>query len=293
MMQAFQHQSSNKGSLAVVGTGINVGRQTTAAAKQQIENADIVFAAVANDLALAWLRKHNSNVVNMAELYSEGKSRVLTYREMVDSMTQAVYQGQRVCGVFYGHPGVFAWATHQSIRILKQQGYDAYMEPGISAENCLVADLGLDPGEHGCLAIETTQFLFFKHQLCPHKLVILWQIGLTGDYEFLTQHLPENYRGLTILTEELLKYYPSKHEVILYEASIMAIEPPRIDRIFLEDLPLAKTSAISTLVIPSLGLPPFDQRVLDKFSISQEQLIRNLDGIISLPSKKSRIDQEN
>ena len=271
----------------MVGTGISVGNQTTASAIAQIKMADVVYVAVASDMAMAWLKTLNDNIINLGDLYAEDKSRVETYRQMVDVMVEAVKSGLQVCGAFYGHAGFFAWAPHRAIKLLREQGYQARMEAGVSALDCLVADLSLDPGEYGCLALETTQFLFYQQVLNPHCLVVLWQLGLAGDYEFKGQEIDNNHRGLAILTKHLLSYYPPKHEVILYEAGVLAIERPRMEKIALEHLPNAKVCSLTTLVIPSIGLPPMDADVLKEFAIDEQKLIENLDGILTEPLNKA------
>jgi hypothetical protein len=40
-------------------------------------------------------------------------------------------------------------------------GFDAVMLPGISAEDCLFADLGIDPGMIGCQSFEATDSITF------------------------------------------------------------------------------------------------------------------------------------
>ena len=155
---------TKKGSLVIVGTGIDVAGQMTIMAKSQIENADIVFVAAPGKAAMHWVNSLNKNVVSLMDLYAEGKSRVNTYRQMTSRIVDAVHEGKDVCAAFYGHPGVFVTPSHKAITQLKAEGYDAYMEPGISAEDCLIADLGIDPGMTGCQTFEASQFLFYKHR---------------------------------------------------------------------------------------------------------------------------------
>src|SRR3546814_5585333 len=76
-----------------------------------------------------------------------------------------VRAGKRVCAVFYGHPGVFADVPHAVIRKARADGISARMEPGISAEACLYADLGIDPGRSGVLSLESTHFLVYQHTI--------------------------------------------------------------------------------------------------------------------------------
>jgi Tetrapyrrole (Corrin/Porphyrin) Methylases len=80
---------------------------------------------------------------------------------MVNRIIKYVKRDLRVCAVFYGHPGVFCTPSHESIRIARKLGYRATMLPAISAEDCLFADLGVDPGKHGCQSFEATDFLVY------------------------------------------------------------------------------------------------------------------------------------
>jgi hypothetical protein len=159
--------------------------------------------------------------------------------------------GKRVCAVFYGHPGVFADVPHAVIRKTREAGIDARMEPGISAEACLYADLGIDPGYHGVQSLEATQFLVEDRAIDNRSLLLLWQVALTGDTDCTRFHaLPEE---LEKLVERLLRDYPADHEVILYEAARLPIETARAERVLLRDLARAHYEEHTTLVVPSLA----------------------------------------
>jgi precorrin-2 methylase len=139
-----------KGSLACVGIGITLGSHLTSLARSHIEQADVVFLAVSDGIVEKWIEAMHPDVRSLQPLYAENKSRSKTYREMVGAILAEVRAGKKVCAAFYGHPGVFAWAPHEAIRLARREGYAAHMEPGISAEDCLYADLGIDPGAVGC-----------------------------------------------------------------------------------------------------------------------------------------------
>src|SRR3546814_21038374 len=55
------------------------------------------------------------------------------------------------------------------------------MEAGVSAEDCLYADLGIDPGEVGCQHYEASQFMFYHRRIDPSAYLVLWQVGVAGD----------------------------------------------------------------------------------------------------------------
>jgi uncharacterized protein YabN with tetrapyrrole methylase and pyrophosphatase domain len=244
-----------RGSLVCVGVGMTLGSHITPLARSYIEKADVVFAVMSDGIVELWLSEMHRDVRSLQPLYREGKSRLQTYREMVDTMLAEVRAGKKVCGAFYGHPGVFAWPPHKAIEIARREGFRAHMEPGISAEDCLYADLGIDPGTVGCQHYEASQLLFYKRRLDPTAYLVLWQVGVVGDQSLARFSTPSDYRRL--LVEVLARDFELDHEVIVYRAATLPIQQPRIDRLPLRDLPHAKLDLHDTLVLaPARTLEP-------------------------------------
>jgi len=156
---------SGSGSLVCVGIGMTLGSHITPLARSYIETSDVVFAGLSDGIVELWLARMHPDVRSLQSFYEEGKSRMVTYRQMVEAMLTEVRAGKQVCGAFYGHPGVFAWPTHKAIEIARREGYRAHMEPGVSAEDCLYADLGIDPGKYGCQHYEASQFMFNRRRV--------------------------------------------------------------------------------------------------------------------------------
>jgi uroporphyrin-III C-methyltransferase len=265
--------SKQQGFLVVVGTGISVAGQMTLLAQSYIQNADIVFMGITNKIGENVVKKLNSNTVELDDLYQAGKSRAITYQQMTDRIVDAVKTGQKVCAAFYGHPGVFVNPSHEAIKKVRALGLRAEMLPGISAEDCLIADLGIDPAHYGCQSYEATQFLFRDYKLDPHMTQIIWQIGLAGEASLEVLDASQCKPGLDLYSEILMKVYPPEHEVILYEAATLPLYGPRIERFLLSELPNCKPTLISTLVVPSLGLPDYNQERLAKLGLTQEQVM--------------------
>lgn len=265
-----------KGSLIIVGTGILTPAHLSQESINRIETADIVHVLVPDALGLSTIQKLNSKIKNLADLYYDpesgknGANRLEAYNLMVESILSDVRSGLKVCAIFYGHPGVFVYPSHVSIEKAKSEGYEAKMLPAISAEDCLFADLGVDPGDLGCQAYEASQFMFYKHAINVHAALILWQIGVVGD-ETLTKLKPAE-NGLAMLKESLLNYYPKDHKVTLYEATTLPIMPPRIEEINISDLIDAKVKTITTLYIPPLISPVLDLAFCDKWGIDISKL---------------------
>jgi len=225
-----------------------LGAHVSPRSRSCIEQADVVFAAVSDPLVELWLQQMHADVRSLQPLYAEGKSRHDTYREMVEAMLVPVREGKRVCGAFYGHPGVFATVPHRAIAQARAEGFDAIMEPGISAEDCLYADLGIDPGQVGCQHFEASQFMFYRRRIDPSACLVLWQVGIAGDRSYRRFGTGPAHRRL--LVDLLLHDYPASHEVIVYEAATLPITLPRMERMPLSALVDATLHDYSTLVVP-------------------------------------------
>src|SRR6476660_5303346 len=208
---------TQQGSLACVGLGMMLGAHVSPRSRSQIEQSDVVFVLVSDPLVELWVQDMRPDARSLQPYYREGQSRRTSYREMVEAMLVEVRAGRRVCGVFYGHPGVFALVPHKAIAGARSEGFDAHMEPGISAEDCLYADLGIDPGTFGCQHYEASQFLFYKRRIDPSAYLVLWQIGIVGDRSLARFSTGAQYRR--VLLDLLGQDYLLEHEVILYRAA--------------------------------------------------------------------------
>ncbi len=235
------------GELVIIGSGIQLGRHVSCRALSELREADCVLA-MTDGYCFQWLKGIRDDIRGLHEYYGKDKDRRQTYQEMDEAIMTPLREGKRVCVVFYGHPGVFADVPHETIRKARAEGFEARMEPGISAEACLYADLGMDPGRRGVQSFEATQFLVYERQLDPTALLILWQVALAGDLS--CAQFAADERRLTVLRDKLLRYYAPGTEVILYEAAQLPLESFRADRLPLSDLPRAEYKEYTTLVIP-------------------------------------------
>ncbi|MFZ5841939.1 MAG: SAM-dependent methyltransferase [Pseudomonadota bacterium] len=262
-------RKSSKGELAIVGTGITFG-QLTLAAKAEIEQADLVLAAVPNGVIADYLLQLNPHFDSLMPLYGDGRTRPQTYAAMTARILTEIRAGKRVCAVFYGHPGVFVTPSHEAIRQARAEGFRARMLPGISAEDCLIADLGLDPSDHGWASFEATAFLFSRRQIDPTVSMLLWQIGIVGECT-LTRYEP-GQNAMQVLRDMLLTAFPPTHQLCLYEASSIPGLPARIDWFALQQLPEIATKPYSTLLVPALDFPEFADERLVPLGLTERDL---------------------
>jgi siroheme synthase len=247
-MPADSSPTAARGELACVGLGMMLGAHLTPRSRGWLEAADVVFVAASEALVEHWVATINPHVVSLQGHYAEGKPRQDTYREMAEAMLAAVRSGKRVVGAFYGHPGVFAQVPHAAIAQALAEGFDAVMDPGVSAEDCLYADLGLDPGKVGCAHFEASQLLFYRRVIDTSAWLVLWQIGLAGDRTYAVRASTAEQRQR--LVDRLLRDYPPQHPVTIYEAATLPIARPRIETLPLAELAGAALSGQSTLAVP-------------------------------------------
>lgn len=261
--------------LYIVGCGFSGRGQFTIQTINIIRSADIVLHVVGDKLAEEYIVELNANAQTLRDLYAEGKPRLDTYFEMVSAIASQLKAGKNVCGLFYGHPGVFAFPSHESVRWARANGYDAQMLPGISAEDCLFADLGIDPATAGCQSYEASDFLISDRIIDTSAALILWQVGVIGHTDFQ----PKDYidKGQQLLVDRLMRDYPLDHETIIYEAATLPMQQPRIERATIKQLAERKLSAISTLYVGPSRPKTRNEEVIRALGITAEDLAVNLD----------------
>jgi hypothetical protein len=222
-----------------------------------------LFYLFADPVPAGWVRGLNPSAESLERFYAPGKLRSETYEEMVEEILSSVRKGLKVCAVFYGHPGVFGFPPHEAIRRARSEGFAAEMLPGVSAEDCLYADLGIDPGD-GCQSFEATNFLLFPRSFDPCVSLVLWQVAAIGEPRG-TDH--PNREGLTVLADRLERFYGADHEVILYEASPYPVGGPSFQRLRVRDLRTAEVGAMTTLYIPPKDRPAPDLEMFDRLGV--------------------------
>jgi len=261
-----------KGSLVVVGTGIRTVGQLTGDAIARIKTSDKVYYLIADVIGERVIKELCPAAESLGRFYRQGRSRREAYEAMIEALVSSVRSGLRTCCAAYGHPGVFAFPTHASIRILRAEGYEAIMYPAISAEDCLFADLGVDPAARGCHSHEATRFVLFKKPVDPSSALILWQVGNFGDATYQPQG--NQGRWIPVLVERLLQHYPADHEVTLYEAAIYVGCQPRIDRVPLGKLADARFTPATTLYVPPSETEEMDDDICAKLEIDRAHMRR-------------------
>lgn len=256
-----------RGELTITGSGITAISHITVEAQIAVRRADLVYHVVADVITSDWIRNNAKEQKTLTDFYVPGQLRRETYEKMASSIADAVRQGLNVCAVFYGHPGVFVNPSHAVARQLRDEGYKVVMQPGISAEDCMFADLGFDPATDGCTSVEATQLVAYDRPVDVTMPLIVWQIGMVGDP---TYNPSGKVRSLDVLIEKLRIYYPSDHRVCVYEAALYSVTKPRCDWAALSELGDLEINGISTLYVPKLKSAAFDEKYLRKAGLAIE-----------------------
>lgn len=244
-----QPPNSGGGSLTVIGTGIRTLGQLTGEAIAWIKVSDAVLYLVADPVAEEVIRTLNpAGATSLRGYYAEGMTRKLSYEAMVQHIVSCVRAGQRTCVAFYGHPGVFAYPAHEAIQRLRKEGFQCRMLPGISAEDCLFADLGVDPARTGCQSLEASDFLLFERTIDPTAALVLWQVGAVGDNTYHSRRY--NMDAFPLMISKLSGVYGGSHSATVYEAAMLPGMVPTIRPVTIESLSPDDVTAASTLYVP-------------------------------------------
>jgi precorrin-3B methylase len=246
---------SRPGGLTIVGTGICAPSQVTSEARAAIQQADIVHYVVPERHVAGLIEEWATEARDMADLYAPDRNRCETYRMMQERIMGDVRAGRDVCAVFYGHPGVFVDPSHPLVAAARAEGYPARMAAGVSAADCLYADLGLDPGAEGIQMYSATDFLLKHRTIDPQVPLVLWQMGFIGAQTGITEPATSQ---LPVLVNELERWYPPDHQVVLYEAATIPGFRAQTIETTIADLPNTAIRLAMTLVIPATAPAPID-----------------------------------
>jgi hypothetical protein len=260
-----------RGRLCVVGTGIQLMGQVTLETESAIRAASKLNNLLTDPVTEKWMIDLNDSAEDLKPLYAEGKLRIQTYTEMMERILGYVRAGEMVCAAFYGHPGVFVYPSHEAVKHAKAEGYSAIMLPGISAEDCLFADLGLDPGFCGCQSFEATDFLVYRRKFDESVPLILWQVSCIGQ---VTHEFEYSTSGLAILASKLSEVYGTEHEAIVYEAARFPVCPPVIHHTKIGALSNAPMSGISTLVVLPKAMAKPDPDMIELLGIPDSYVLK-------------------
>ncbi|KAK6529513.1 hypothetical protein TWF281_008684 [Arthrobotrys megalospora] len=251
---------TQKGSLVLVGTGVRSLCQLTPEATQEIEKADIVYYAVRDAATEGYIKEKSPTAIDLYRYFinDEAIPEADIYIQISEVMLADVRVGKYVVGAFFGHPGLFMSPNRRALAIAQAEGYATKMIPGISVDDCILADLGIDPSFVGCLTCEARDFLIHDHLGLQSRHVIMYEVGYLGFYGDDSRTDYFEY-----LVNKLGKTYGDSHPLVNYTAAISPIMSPIIEHLTIADLRKPEVrkriTSASTLYFPPTETPPLNE----------------------------------
>ncbi|KAJ7691785.1 hypothetical protein B0H17DRAFT_1200900 [Mycena rosella] len=234
---------NKQGSLTIAGSGIASIGHITLETLAHIKEADKVFYAVTDPATECYFQKNSrGDHFDLTTFYDTNKKRYESYVQMSVVMLRDVRAGRDVLGIFYGHPA-------------REEGFQAKMLPGISAEDFMFADLGFDPSTQGCMTQEATELLV-RNKLDPSVHNIIWQVGSVGVD---TMVFDSHYIGAILPQSVMVK-------------DTFAIRDLRKEEV------LKQFTTASTFYIPSRSPAPVDAKVVQALGLPAAQAAQNRTG---------------
>lgn len=222
---------STNGALTVVGTGIGFRHQIIPAAHEAIVAADVVLYQIDDPQTSAWLEAQNPSARPVEMPEQSGAPSADAFEAVAQEIAAAVVADTAVCFVTYGHPGIFQHAGHRSVELVRAAGGEAEMVPGISALDCLVADLGVDIAT-GCQILDATALVMHNKTLDPTSALIVFQSGLFANAA-IDATAPIAFGEFT---GRLRIDWPDDTEVTVYEAPMLSSHDPSVRQHRLDEL---------------------------------------------------------
>lgn len=248
--------------LIIAGVGIKFISHLTVETKACIEKAEKVFYLINEPAMKEWIQTANPNAESLDNLYKTYKNREDNYLLIAQHVNAGLEKYKSVCFVMYGHPTFLAQPTIIAANLAAQNNHQVLIMPAVSAEDCLFADLKIDPIAEGCQSFEATDFLLYRRVFSTSSHLVLWQpsvIGLKGIAE--THH---SKAGLKILVEYLCEAYPLTHQIMAYSAAQYPSFLPEILYCSLQDLPNIDINRTATLYLPPISKKHMDPVMLKK-----------------------------
>ncbi|MEO0624847.1 MAG: SAM-dependent methyltransferase [Pseudomonadota bacterium] len=159
-----------------------------------------------------WLRSLCPRVTPLfGESYVTGGHRLSAYHHMAARVVDAALARAPVAFAMQGHPLVGVTAPGLIRRLADALGLSVETHPGISALDCLFAELGLDPMRGGLQLFEATDLLLRRRPVDATVPLLVCQIGSVESCLY-SQRIsrPERFERLRA---HLLRVYPETHAV--------------------------------------------------------------------------------
>lgn len=242
--------------LFVVGLGITNVDQVTRETERVLSACREVLYVDTGVATGPWLATLCDRVTDLyGESYAEGGARLDAYHHMAARTVEAALDHAPVAFAMQGHPLVYAYAPFLIRDMARALDLEVRVLPGITAMDCLFADLWLDPSVRGLQMYEATDLLLRARPLQPDVPALIWQVG-NLETRLHTQRVSTAER-FDRFAEHLLRFYPPGHPVTAYFAPPHPLMEPSAITFDLQDI---GDHAADLHAGVTLYLPPASER---------------------------------
>lgn len=257
--------------LIIAGTGIKFLSHLTIEVKSAIETSCCVVFLLNEPAMKNWVVKNAKKYVSLDDIYFSSEQRSESYDKIANELLSTIQKNDDVCFLIYGHPTFFSSVVEKIKKIISSEEIIIQVMPGISAMDCLFADLKIDPGSMGLQSYDATEFLLYDENFSTTSHLVLWQIAIIGEIRVVNNNeinLDRQKKAITILIKKLLIHYPEDHIVYLYVAS----QYPSIE-FELVSIELQKLTEINISRLATLYIPPAKEKIINSNIINELKLI--------------------
>lgn len=237
--------------LIITGCGIKSLSHLTRENEAAIKQADLVLYLVNEPIVAHWIQCKSNKNESLENLYFSEELRINAYRKICQRILLALTEHNNICVVVYGHPLLLSSSIGYLIRNIDKNSIDLHILPAISAFDCLLTDLEIDPIK-GCFSIEANELINKNKHIDPTNHLIIWQVGLIDDRRSAENDCIHN--DIKSLKDKLLRSYNSRHECFFYEASIYPHIPCKKIKTTISRMDKVPISRITTAYIPPIPL---------------------------------------
>jgi hypothetical protein len=204
--------------ISIVGLGVLNIDQITYETERAIRASNEVLYVDSGVATRAFLQKLCPKVTSLyEESYSESACRLGSYDHMAVAVVDAALDHPPVTFAMMGHPIVGAEAPFLIHEMAHLLGLDVVTLPGISAMDCMFAELMIDPCMDGLQMYEATDLLLRRHPLLPEVPALIWQIGVVETrLHTLRRSKPARFERFLAYA---MQFYAPDHQVIASFAS--------------------------------------------------------------------------
>lgn len=271
----FKTPCADKCDIRIVGLGMRSVDQLTREARRAIAGTKAIYLVDNSPGIARYFHDLGVEVIDLSVHYEEGKDRLQTYIEMSkDVISGAITNGPVSFGL-YGHPTVFAYPPFVIKFVAESLGLTVGVVPGISAMDCMFAELMIDPATDGMQMFEATDVVIRQRQLLTDVQTLIWQIGAleTGLYSRKSSSRDRFAKFL----DHVFKFFPEDHPATAIFVSDSPLIPTIIYNFRLRELPdyAHKLHGGFTLHIPPVSSAP----VRDYASLTKLKSKEHLDAL--------------